>query len=176
MENAAKAINIAVGVIIGILILSVFIYIFSKGGSFLEKIDDRKNSEAIQAYNSKLDIYNKSGSESDYNTIYDVVTACNLAYDINKDNNYDSKNCLEIEIKIDTDTTYILENIDTVIKGCIKKDSTNDTKLTHLITTYSDVSETADEAGNILLYNNKFSGEVSYNDEGKINKIIFEKK
>ena len=174
MENSIKAVYMAAGVLIGVLILTTFVFVFRKGGQLLETVDSRKTAEDIAAYNSKLVIYNRQGIdyESDgviddnYNTIFDVVTAWNLAYDINEENLYDDKNCLKIELKVDS-KTYKLTNKNEV------RDNDNaivNIKLTDLIKDYGQV---ADSTYNEYIH--KFKGFTEYDAQtGKIVEIKFE--
>lgn len=184
MENSIKAVYMAAGVLIGVLILTTFIFVFRKGGQVLENVDNRKSSEAIAEYNSKLIIYNRKSYEEDgeihyyYNTIFDIVTACNLAYEINNQNEFDNRNYLIIEFRApdvrapDRSNTYILENKKEQKKGYIA-----DKLLTDLIKDYGKRID-IDPRPDVYKwdYEYKFTGKTVYDDStGKINKIIFEK-
>ncbi len=59
------------------------------GSSYDEKIAD----EELARFNGQFEIYHREN-----NTIFDVITACNLAYDVNKRYNYDEQNKVEIKI------------------------------------------------------------------------------
>ncbi|MGN1299400.1 MAG: hypothetical protein ACI4UE_05405 [Candidatus Scatovivens sp.] len=168
MENTTKALYMATGVLIGILILTAFVFVFAKGGQMLGTAENKKASEQIEDYNSKLIIYNRTGEENNYNTIFDVVTACNLAYDINNQNMFDNKNYLIVElVVIRGSEEYILDNLESQKKGYI-----GDEKLTSLITRYGQQIEYSGK----YIYEHKFKGEVEFDmDSGKINKIIFTK-
>lgn len=160
MENATKALYMAIGVFIGILILTAFVFVFVKGGSFLGTAEEKEITRQLEEYNADLIIYQK-----DNNTIYDVISACNLAYDINKQNDYDNVNYLIIKFEGTED--FELENKKEQKKGYIGNKS-----LTELITQYGGtVSDTSYE------YKHKFEGEVSYSKQtGKINLITFKLK
>lgn len=163
MENITKAVYIVAGVLIGILILTAFIFVFRKGGQMLENIDNSKTSEAIAEYNSKLIIYNRLGTDDNYNTIFDAITAWNLAYDINEENFYDEKNSLEIQIVVEGNIyTLTFENP-------YKKGYATDTiKLTELIKNYGQTIP------NTYEYEYKFSGQTIIDEKtGRIIKIIF---
>ena len=169
MENATKAFLMAAGVLIGILIMTAFIFVFRKGGQMLETVDNRETSEVIAEYNSKLIIYNRIGDTDNdgiidsYNTIFDAITAWNLAYDINEQNLHDEKNCLEIDIEVNG-TTYSLTHVNPYDEGYANVS----TKLTNLIQDYGQVITGSYE------YKHKFSGETIIDEKtGKIVKIIF---
>ena len=164
MENATKALYMAAGVLVGILILTVMIFVFRQGGQLLETLDDNNKTLAIEKFNSELIIYNREGirtpENESYNTIFDIVTACNLAWDINEQNLHDVENCLEIEVT-----------------GIYELDRNNiatpaGTSLNDLIRTYGKYEENA--ITHEYEYEHIFSGTVEYNmNTGKINKIIF---
>lgn len=162
MENSTKAFYMAAGVLIGILVVTAFALVFTKGGQALSTIDNKEISRQIEEYNAKLIIYNRNN-----NTIFDVVTACNLAYNINNQNMFDNKNFLEIEFYVEHEN-YILENNENVEKGIIHEVSLGDIKLTSLIEKYGQTNP------NTFEYKYKFKGEVEYDTQtGKINKIVF---
>ena len=178
MENTTKALLMAVGVIIGVLIFSVFVWTFRKGGQMLGAVDSRKESEVIAEYNSKLIIYNR-----DNNNIFDVVTACNLAFDINTQNMFDNSNGLSISVTI-PGNTYVLQRDD----ASQEKGKISGAKLTELITrnmgmrevgeenistTLSTVEKRTDGIEVIQEYIYTFTGRVGYDNTGKINQIDF---
>ena len=86
MENASKALLMAAEILIGVLVLSLGMYLyitFSSTASQIEKENDRIQIDQINAqytsYENKEDI-----------TIYDVVTIANLAKENNKNYGYKS--------------------------------------------------------------------------------------
>lgn len=179
MENTTKALLMAAGVLIGVLILTAFIWVFRKGGQMLETVDNKKSTEAIEEYNSKLIIYNREN-----NNIFDVITACNMAFDINTQNMFDITNGLTINIHIDG-TSYILSRGDkTIEKGKIGSE-----KLTDLIrkemgnriingentmTTLSTIEKRTVGTEEFQEYIYTFTGNISYDESsGKINQINF---
>lgn len=105
MENALKAFYMAAGLLIAIMVLGLFIYLFRTGARFGENYDLTKSQEQIDKFNSKFEVYAKPIEENDDgilyggNTIFDVITASNLAYDINEKNYNDNKNRVEIQIE-----------------------------------------------------------------------------
>lgn len=164
MENSTKAFYMAAGVLIGIMVLTAFVLVFSKGGQVLSEIDNKEISRQIEEYNAKLIIYNREN-----NTIFDVVTACNLAYDINNQNMFDNHNYLEIDLKLEGGVNYKLENNKEQEKGFIGTSTKSNIELTRLIRDYGQTIEGTYE------YQYKFKGEVVEYDTqtGKINKIVF---
>lgn len=117
MENAIKALYMGAGVLIGVMILSVFVYMFRTGASFGETYELKKNTEQIQAFNSKFEVYdNRSvqrGDSAGYsfvtkgNTISDVISCANLIMDINEKNDYDLQNAIQLKLNIGASVYYI---------------------------------------------------------------------
>ena len=169
MENATKALYMAAGVFIGVLILTAMIFVFRQGGQMLETLDNNNNTLAIEKFNSELIIYNRPGTAESYNTIFDIVTACNLAYDINRQNDFDNENCVIITLVTKTKGTFILDIMEE--KGKIAGE-----KLTDLIKYYGEREEKTAVDGSIYYdYKYIFSGIVDYNTNNrKINSIVFE--
>ena len=79
MENASKALLMAGGVLIGILILTLAVYLFMSFGAQSEEMYDRMEERQLTQYNAQYTIY----SGRNYITIYDIVSVANLA----KENN-----------------------------------------------------------------------------------------
>ncbi len=75
MENASKALLMAGGVLIAILIISVLVITFQKTGNVSKSYDKTLNQEEITKFNSNFTKY--LGQEL---TIHEVVTICNFAY------------------------------------------------------------------------------------------------
>ena len=79
MENASKALIIVGGMLIAIMVASLFVYLFTTYGNYAENMYDRINQRQITEANNE---YTKYEGASD-NTIYDVVTVANKAKDHN---------------------------------------------------------------------------------------------
>lgn len=79
MENASKALIMAAGVLIGILIISLAVYLFVSFGSTSAEIHKQNDEQQIEQFNSQFTSY-----EGKKCTIYDVVTVANLATENNK--------------------------------------------------------------------------------------------
>ena len=94
MENASKALIMAGGVLIGILILSLAAYLFVDLGSTSAEITAKNTEKQITEFNSKFTVY------ENYNdiTIYDIVSLAAYA----KENNeyYKDVNDEGIDVKI----------------------------------------------------------------------------
>lgn len=106
MENASKALIMVASVLIGIMLLSVMIYVFRAGAKVNEAYDNNQISNQLELYNSKFEYYDK-----DNNTIVDMITLANLAYDVNSECDYDVSSAVRIKIVIGNEE-FIISNTD----------------------------------------------------------------
>lgn len=83
MENASKALIIAGGVLIVILVLTLFAYINTKMGSGTHNLYSRLEDHDITEFNQKF--LNYDGNKN--LKVQDVVTLINTANNANKNNN-----------------------------------------------------------------------------------------
>lgn len=74
MENASKALVMAGGVLIGVLILTLMVALFSNASTISKEYEETKHQEAVESFNANFIKY--VGKEL---TIHDVVTICNFA-------------------------------------------------------------------------------------------------
>jgi hypothetical protein len=144
MENASKALFMVAGVMLGIMLLSVMIYLFRAGASVNEKYDSTQSSESLELYNSKFTNYDRSLSNGDINTIADMVTVMNLAYDVNKSSNYDEGNYVEIYITIGTNKYGTVEPNSTIT---LNRNEIYDYKNGKVISIYTLMNSTIGELG-----------------------------
>lgn len=79
MENASKALLMAGGILIGVLILALMVTLFVSSRDLSNSYDKTKQEEAIQQFNVNFTKY--LGQDL---TIHQVVTICNFA---KKENN-----------------------------------------------------------------------------------------
>lgn len=79
MENASKALIMAAGVLIGILILSLAAYLYVDFGSSAAKINSQMEEQQISQFNSKFTSYEGQKGL----TIYDVITVASHARENN---------------------------------------------------------------------------------------------
>lgn len=91
MENAVKALLIAAGVLIGIMVLSLGVALFSSLSEFSGNTQKQIEENAVQKFNEQFTRYIDTNL-----TIHDVITAANTARESNvkygltgpSDNNY----------------------------------------------------------------------------------------
>ena len=101
MENASKALLMAASVLIGILIISLAIYLFVSFGSTSAEVHKQNEVQQIAQFNSRFTSYEQKTC-----TIYDVVTLANLATENNiyyelTDKQRNNKNVNYITVKLD---------------------------------------------------------------------------
>ena len=94
MENASKALIMAGGLLISILVASFMVLVLRKAGKINAEYDTQMSDNELARFNSQFELYVR-----DNNTFFDVITVANLAYDINKKNGYDQKNSVTVKIK-----------------------------------------------------------------------------
>ncbi len=61
MENASKALEIAAGVLLGVLIMSLIAYFFTNISSWPEQQDNEKELEQTAQFNLEFEVYDKKG-------------------------------------------------------------------------------------------------------------------
>lgn len=82
MENASKALLMAAGILIGILVLSLGIYMFVYFSGETKRVYNQVQADQINQFNSE---YSSLEGKSDV-TIYDVISIARRAREFNKQN------------------------------------------------------------------------------------------
>ena len=103
MENASNALLIAGGVLIGILILSLAVYLFTSFGTTSAEINQRKARQQIVEFNTQYTVY---ANREDL-TIYDIITVANMANQNNSQYSYVNNFTTDYEISIYLDSQRI---------------------------------------------------------------------
>ncbi len=106
MENASKALLMAGGVLIGVLIISLAVFLFADFGSTSAEINAQNAQKQITSFNSKFTAYQGyyegEGNSKDWKiTIYDIVS---LAAFAKENNEY-------YEVNSSSEDNYISVNI-----------------------------------------------------------------
>lgn len=126
MENASKALIMAGGVLIGILILSLAAYLFVDLGSTSAEITAQNARKQITEFNSKFTAYEEyKDKEGNWQiTIYDIISIAAYA----KENNEYYKDSENEKISVRIDNKEIQDNNnaqnENLIKNYIKYDGT----------------------------------------------------
>ena len=87
MENASKALMMAAGVLMGMMILSLGVYLYYSLGTYITSNQERMDSNELNKFNTQFIKYincKSDGTQEFELTIHDVVTVANLAYENNK--------------------------------------------------------------------------------------------
>lgn len=166
MENASKALLMSAGILIGVVILSLAVFLYTSFSSSTAEMERQIESDQINNFNSKFLAYD--GKEE--LTIYDIYTVANLAEESNK--NYQvygeglQPGSLYIAVFIDGDTGKTKGYED----DTSKKFSPN--KFLNTETGYAEYKK--DSAGKKVLQLKKYKCEVKINNNtGRVNKVIF---
>ena len=84
MENASKALIMAGGILIGVLILTLGLYLFISFGQQSKEMHDRITDNQLTQYNAQYTVYSTRTNI----TIYEIISVANLAHE---NNNYYSE-------------------------------------------------------------------------------------
>lgn len=166
MENASKALIMAGSILISIMLVTFMILMLRKGGKISSEYDSQASSDELASFNSDFEVY--SGKN---NTILDIITVSNLAWDINKKNNFDEQNSVYVTVVIKKGNLKgeytITPNPD------LKKNYFNEGYMYDLAREYGQTEEDADGT---LAYKYTFECTgIEYNQiTGKVKSISFE--
>lgn len=94
MDNAAKALIMAASIILGVMLFSTFVYVFRAGGSVDQSYEEAQYDRELRLASAKFDIYDRQD-----NTIADILSVINLAYNTNEDFSYDQAKSVEVIIR-----------------------------------------------------------------------------
>lgn len=101
MENASKALLMAAGVLIGLMIISLAVLLFNSFGGTSATIHQNIETQQIEQFNSQFTVYNGK----DNVTIYDIISMANLAtqnnkqYEFHKGEGNDKNNYINIRLQ-----------------------------------------------------------------------------
>lgn len=131
MENASKALIMAAGVLIGVLLLSLAVYLFIDFGAKSAEIHRQIESNQLTQFNAQFNVYE---GRKDI-TIYQIISLVNLAKENNEKHKEDG--VFETDYKIQ----IILDNKD------LTSEIINEEKKLQYITENNEVEGTKDENG-----------------------------
>lgn len=158
MENASNALIIAGGVLIGVLIMSLAVYLFVDFGSTSAEINKQNEEKQLVQFNSKFTSYEKK----DGLTIYDIVTVAGYAKENNKYYGDD-----------DNDKYYVNNyKITVILKGSSLGNGTYKENLQD-VTDYNRLIQDEQENATTL---SEYDCEVTYHDNGRVGTVTFTKK
>ncbi len=145
MENASKALIMAAGVLIGVLVLSLAAFLFMDFGARSKDVYAQVEHNQLTEYNAQYTIY----ADRNDLTIYDVVNLLNLAKQNN--DNYQDSNTFDSEYKV----TVILSG-NSLINSSNGQDFSIEKKQ-NLISTYNTVGSNGELLTRFECTRNNFS-------------------
>ena len=133
MENAAKALLIAAGVLIAILLLTLFAYLFSQMAGSASTIYSVLEESEISEFNQQFLNYDGRGISAGTTplSVQDVATLINLA----QDSKNDSKFAAKVEIRYEGNDLTEAENYITWLEANQASTITYNCKQVHINTT-----------------------------------------
>ena len=155
MENASNALIMAAGVLIGVLIISLAVYLFVDFGSTTADINKQMEKQQLVQFNTKFTSY--EGREE--LTIYDVITVAGFAqennlYYGNDDNDEYYKNNYKVEVILHSNKGWTYE----VQKNAIDK--------------YNGMIQDEQNTNQLPRY----TCEVKYHENGRVKSVTFHQK
>lgn len=136
MENASKALIMAGSVLIGIIILSTFVYIFRSSANFAQSYETTVGAKNIVNFNNRFE---KFLDRTDV-TMYEILSLINFAKDYNQKDNRDTVNGIDVMIN---NSTYMKKSENDIIKEikndpqkkyiCVGVEYDKDTQIVNLI-------------------------------------------
>ena len=190
MENITKAFYIAGATLIAVFVIMLMVYMFRQAARVGENYEFSEARENVDRFNSQFIGFETSeearadgneGTNTDPKYASDVVSAINLAYNINTKNHNDPVNFVEIYVYWTTGgIRYSLINSENARKNTLFEGtdtssyiSTNEF-LNLEVNSGKFLNDTKlDETTNKVVYRYYFTGRVRYNDDtGRINKVV----
>lgn len=136
MENASKAMIIVASFVIAVMVLSIMVYLFVNAGRVPAQFEYTKQAEDVSAFNAKFEKYalisdtetprgELSGEELNNvsNSFSDVISLCNLAYNINCKNDNDAHASVIVDFEIGGDSYCVYPMEDDRERPVLEKDS-----------------------------------------------------
>ena len=152
MENASKALIMAGGILVGVLVLSLMVYLFADFSRTAADINSQNEQQRIVEFNSKFTTYD-TYKDKDGNwqiTIYDIISLAGYAKENNDYYSESPDEQISVNIQSSPKTNNVQEHLN---------------EYTKIISNYAYTAN-----GNLK----KFSCEsIEYNSNGKVKAINF---
>lgn len=157
MENASKALIMAGGVLLAILLIGALVYTFTHIRGVPQSEDELRASEQLAKENKEFESYSKGRLWST-----DVISVINKARDIDNKNNLDSATSVKIQVNLqETINFFGSRNAFYYEKGKISGQN---------ITADSQINSTLKEAINGRIFK---CTNIGYSSNGRINYMEF---
>ena len=158
MENASKALIIAAEVLIGVMVLTLGVYLYVSFSQTANEVVEKTAEQQLIQFNTQYTVY----EDRDNLTIYDVINVINLA----KENNIDIENN-------ESDIRFIKVNITNanIAGSTVITDCQNDDKkelINQLLR--KDIDSITEASPKLPTYTCK---QIGYNTDGRVNLIHF---
>lgn len=129
MEDATKALLIAAGVLISLMIVSLGIALGQSLSEYTDDAQQQIEENALQSFNNQFTKYincTNTNSEPEFTiTVHDIITVANIAYENNVD--YDLSEAKDSNYYVTVNMAGVYENLEKEISG----------KVTELLENYS---------------------------------------
>lgn len=118
MENASKALIMAASVLIGIMVLSLAVYLFATFGASSAQMHEQIQIDRTNQFNAQFTVYQNMTNI----TIYDVVTVANTAKNNNEYYGLTTSDESNYYITVQLGNTYIEGKDDNYFNSLIQAD------------------------------------------------------
>ena len=157
MENASKALLMAAGVLIGLLVLTLAVYLFITFGANANEIRNEINSSQLTGFNANFNVY----ADRDDITIYDIISLANLAEENNK--HYQNYSDFEENYKI------------TIKLGPLELQNMSQSDKQDLIKDNNDVEVSTGKLTNTFHLKRTANSGIKYNSIGRVSELKFQR-
>lgn len=169
MENTTNALMMAAGILIGIIILSLTVYLVNSIRGFSRNYNESLELQKLEQFNTKFTVFQGRNNIS----MHEIVTLVNLAKEFNKTNNLKNTDSQYIHIyaKINT-KTFDLTTIDVTRNSINLNNPSIDSLIdgSYIKLAYSNQASYPE----VHNYDGKYVYENKYNsDKSKKEKIIY---
>lgn len=114
MENASKALMVTAGVLMGVMILSLMVYIITIFADFASGIEDDRERQQAEAFNAQFYRYQQLATIS----AHDIVSVINLARESNEKNGYtESSDSSRVARNEDSYIQVIIDSSGLILSG-----------------------------------------------------------
>lgn len=137
MEDAVKALLMAAGVMIGVMIISLGITLFSSLSQYTNDTQDKIEENALQKFNEQYTKYincvdTPASATPEFTlTIHDVVTVANMAYENNKKYGLDSADENNYYVTVKIGATELQKDINITAADILKQKNDKTYKCTY---------------------------------------------
>lgn len=131
MENASKALIMAAEVLIGVMIISVGVYLFHTFANYSKENYQKMEDTQIAEFNQQfIKFYGKNENKSIECTIHDIVGIANLAKQYNYQNNVENESGASdatsyIQVKLKVNNTIYGSYTNNHLEKCTVEELTN---------------------------------------------------